>query len=126
MVTRQQLLEILNELVSTGEKITSIKVAEKANVSHSLIYKNFPDVAYKIKEAKSKAKLEKAKNDDKESIRRLRKENERLKIRLSMVKNNANEEKIAQLTSHIQELYAMYDSILDERNSFARELSKKG
>ena len=48
--------------------------------------------------------------------------NENLKNKLFQAKKNDDKETIAMLMSHIQELYSMYDSLLEERNAFANRL----
>lgn len=122
METRELLLSILKQLIKSGEKITVSIVAEKANVSHSLIYNHYPDVLQIIKDAKKQQTSEKDKKTDSQVILKLRKENGVLKKQLSEIEQDDNAKTIELLTSHIQELYSMYDSLLEERNSFAERL----
>jgi len=122
MTTKEQLLSILKKLEKSGEKISVSKVAEIANVSHSLIYNQYPDILQKIKDAKKQAKVEKEKLSDFQTINKLMAENKALKKQLSQVSKDDSLETIEQLTSYIQELYSMYDSLLEERNAFAERL----
>ena len=70
------------------------------------------------KEQKKQELVEQQKSQTEVLLRR----NENLKNKLFQAKKNDDKETIAMLMIHIQELYSMYDSLLEERNAFANRL----
>ncbi len=122
MSTREQLLSCVKEFKQKNEPITITKVADKCDVSHSLIYNRHPDIAEMIKKLKKHQKEQTLIEQQKDQTEKLLKRNEKLESKLFEANKNDDKETIAMLITHIQELYSMYDSLLEERNAFANRL----
>jgi len=122
MSTREQLLSCVREFKQNNDPITIKKVADKCDISHSLIYNRHPDIKDMINNLKKKQKEQALVEQQKEQTEKLLKRNENLERKLSEAKKNDDKETIATLIAHIQELYSMYDSLLEERNAFANRL----
>jgi Ni,Fe-hydrogenase I small subunit len=122
MSTREQLLSCVKEFKQKNEPITITKVADKCGVSHSLIYNRHPDIAEMIKKLKKHQKEQTLIEQQKDQTEKLLKRNEKLESKLFEANKNDDKETIAMLITHIQELYSMYDSLLEERNAFANRL----
>lgn len=125
MSTRQSIINAIDETIASGGTISIKAVATKIGVSHSLIYNRYPDLKEKIKELKAIQKAEKQASSDRETIASLLGKNNILKQRLEFAKANDDPETIKTLLVHIQQLYSMYDSLLEERNTFAEKLAGK-
>ena len=119
--TKIQLEAVISQMIADGEKINVSRVAQKAGVSNALIYNRYPELKLKIQQAKLG---QTQKNKQIETITEI----ERLKGMLIKAKQKQEEaERIAksfqnqnsELWEHIQQVYAMYDQILAERNDFA-------
>ena len=122
--TKTLIEKVLNEMFENAEKVNISQVARKANVSHSLIHSRYPDLAFKINQAKEKQKNKKAGIEASQCV-------EHLKVKVThLKKSTADYKKVAesyqlqneQLWEHIQQVYGMYDEILAERNGFAERL----
>lgn len=122
--TKIQLEAVISQMIADGEKINVSRVAQKAGVSNALIYNRYPELKLKIQQAKLG---QTQKNKQIETITEI----ERLKGMLIKAKQKQEEaERIAksfqnqnsELWEHIQQVYAMYDQILAERNDFAERL----
>jgi Ni,Fe-hydrogenase I small subunit len=122
MPTREQLLSCVKEFKQNNDPITIKKVADKCGISHSLIYNRHPDIKEMINNLKKKQKEQTLVDQQKDQTGKLLKRNENLERKLSEAKKNDDKETIAMLITHIQELYSMYDSLLEERNAFANRL----
>jgi hypothetical protein len=105
-----------------NEPITIKKVAGKCGVSHSLIYNRHPDIKEMINNLKKKQKDEALAEEQKANAVKLLKRNENLERKLADAREKDDKETIAILMAHIQELYSMYDALLEERNAFAHKI----
>ncbi|EKO3618146.1 hypothetical protein P4S52_12270 [Vibrio sp. SA48] len=124
METRQQLEAIVTEMIATGEKINVSRVAAKAGVSNALIYNRYPELKVRIQTAKE---TQQSRKQQVEATT----EAEKLKSQLDKAKKTQEEAELMacsyqkqneQLWEHIQQVYAMYDQVLVERNDFAERL----
>ena len=122
MPTREQLLSCVKEFKHNNDPITITKVAHKFGVSHSLIYNRHPDIAEMITKLKKYQKEQALIEQQKDQTEKLLKRNAKLEQKLIEANKNDDKETIAMLLTHIQELYSMYDSLLEERNAFANRL----
>ncbi|MGQ5486674.1 hypothetical protein FA893_16745 [Photobacterium damselae subsp. piscicida] len=124
METRQQLETIVTEMIASGEKINVSRVASKAGVSNALIYNRYPELKVRIQTAKE---TQQSRKQQVEATT----EAENLKSKLDKAKKKQEEAELMacsyqkqneQLWEHIQQVYAMYDQVLAERNDFAERL----
>lgn len=124
METRQQLEAIVTEMIASGEKINVSRVAAKAGVSNALIYNRYPELKVRIQTAKE---TQQSRKQQVEATT----EAEKLKSQLIKAKQRQEEAELMacsyqkqneQLWEHIQQVYAMYDQMLAERNDFAERL----
>lgn len=121
--TRKSLIEALYELVSEGKKVSIKSVADRAGLSHSIIYNRYPDLKCIIKDEKIK-QTEQLKRD--RDIVEL----EKLKTKLSSIKRkNQKLEKekskdFPSLLAHIQQVYSMYDQLAEEHVEALNRLRK--
>ncbi|MCD9514188.1 hypothetical protein [Photobacterium carnosum] len=124
METRQQLEAIVTEMIASGEKINVSRVAAKAGVSNALIYNRYPELKVRIQTAKE---TQQSRKQQVEATT----EAEKLKSQLGKAKQRQEEAELMacsyqkqneQLWEHIQQVYAMYDQMLAERNDFAERL----
>ena len=124
METRQQLETIVTEMIASGEKINVSRVASKAGVSNALIYNRYPELKVRIQTAKE---TQQSRKQQVEATT----EAEKLKSQLDKAKKTQEEAELMacsyqkqneQLWEHIQQVYAMYDQVLAERNDFAERL----
>ena len=122
--TKIQLEAVISQMIADGEKINVSRVAHKAGVSNALIYNRYPELKLKIQQAKLG---QTQKNKQIETITEI----ERLKGMLIKAKQKQEEAELiaksfqnqnSELWEHIQQVYAMYDQILAERNDFAERL----
>ncbi len=122
--TKIQLEAVISQMIADGEKINVSRVAQKAGVSNALIYNRYPELKLKIQQAKLG---QTHKNKQIETITEI----ERLKGMLIKAKQKQEEAELiaksfqnqnSELWEHIQQVYAMYDQILAERNDFAERL----
>ncbi|MFS1440871.1 hypothetical protein BCU50_003075 [Vibrio sp. 10N.286.46.E10] len=122
--TREQLEAIVTEMIATGEKINVSRVASKAGVSNALIYNRYPELKVRIQTAKE---TQQSRKQQVEATT----EAENLKSKLDKAKKKQEEAELMacsyqkqneQLWEHIQQVYAMYDQVLAERNNFAERL----
>jgi len=111
--TRQSLIDALYQLVSEGKKVSIKSVADRAGLSHSIIYNRYPELKCIIKDEQVK-QTEHLKRD--REIAEL----EKLKSKLSSVKiknQKLEQEKSTDfpaLLAHIQQVYSMYDQLAEE------------
>lgn len=121
--TRKSLIEALYELVSEGKKVSIKSVADRAGLSHSIIYNRYPDLKCIIKDEKIK-QTEQLKRD--RDIVEL----EKLNTKLSSIKRkNQKLEKekskdFPSLLAHIQQVYSMYDQLAEEHVEALNRLRK--
>ena len=122
--TKIKLEAVISQMIADGEKINVSRVAQKAGVSNALIYNRYPELKLKIQQAKLG---QTQKNKQIETITEI----ERLKGMLIKAKQKQEEAELiaksfqnqnSELWEHIQQVYAMYDQILAERNDFAERL----
>lgn len=119
--TRQQLFDSLQQLITQGKKVTIKSVADNAGLSHSVIYNRYPELKSHIKKAQEEQEAQRERLQDKETIHRLTTKLASAKTKVDRSKNS-QEVSIPALLAHLQEVYSMYDQILEERNEFARQL----
>ena len=102
----------------------SVSQSRYQSVSNALIYNRYPELKLKIQQAKLG---QTQKNKQIETITEI----ERLKGMLIKAKQKQEEAELiaksfqnqnSELWEHIQQVYAMYDQILAERNDFAERL----
>ncbi|MBP3140473.1 hypothetical protein ACTFQF_04335 [Aliivibrio fischeri] len=122
MNTREQLLSCVREFEKKNTPITIKKVADKCRISHSLIYNRHPDIKEIINNIKQKQKEQALIEKQKYQTEKLIKRNESLERKLSETKSKDDKETVSMLIAHIQELYSMYDLLLEERNVFAQRI----
>ncbi len=122
--TKSSIENALNELVNANEKVNISRVAMKASVSNSLIHNRYPDLAFKINQAKESQKLKMLSIDNSQEVERLKKEIAKLKQKSTDSKqvSESYQRQNEDLWEHIQQVYGMYDQILAERNGFADRL----
>ncbi len=116
--------KVFNEMVENNEKVNISQVASKANVSHSLIYNRYPDLAFKINQFKEMQKNKKAGIKASQDVEHFKKQITHLKTSTEGYKKVSESYRLQneQLWEHIQQVYGMYDEILAERNEFAERL----
>jgi Mn-dependent DtxR family transcriptional regulator len=122
MNTREQILSCVKTFEQNNDSITIKKVADKCGISHSLIYNRHPDLKEMINILKQKQKKHALVEQQRNQTENLLKRNKLLERKLASVKSKNDKETIAMLMAHISELYSIYDSLLDERNIFAKRI----
>lgn len=111
--TRKTLIDSLHELILEGKKISIKSVAEKAGLSHSIIYNRYPELKCIIKEEQQKQADQLQKNKER---------NELEKLKNKLLSANKKSKKLEQtqinevpaLLAHIQQVYSMYDQLAEE------------
>jgi len=120
--TKQMLMDALNNLIVINNKISVKAVADKAGLSHSVIYNRYPDLLIIIKKAQQDQASKKASEEAQYTI-------DQLKARLKTTQKKVisqkctNDINIPTLLAVLQQVYSMYDQILEERNELAKELT---
>jgi AcrR family transcriptional regulator len=122
--TRSQIIQALEKMVATGENINISAVAAKCGVSHSLIYNRYPDLKERIKELKAAHKARQKVANDKELIDTLLAKNKALKDRVKEDRSGQAEDNFKRMLVHVQQVYSMYDQLLEERNRLAERLGR--
>ena len=111
--TRKTLIDSLHELILEGKKISIKSVAEKAGLSHSIIYNRYPELKCIIKEEQQKQADQLQKNKERNEL-------EKLKNKLLSAKKKSKKleqtqiNEIPALLAHIQQVYSMYDQLAEE------------
>lgn len=111
--TRKNLIDSLRELILEGKKISIKSVAEKAGLSHSIIYNRYPELKCIIKEEQQKQADLLQKNKERNEL-------EKLKNKLLSAKKKSKKleqtqiNEIPSLLAHIQQVYSMYDQLAEE------------
>ncbi|MEC4718294.1 DUF6262 family protein [Noviherbaspirillum sp. CPCC 100848] len=123
--TRAKIVQALEQMIAAGENVSISAVAARTGVSHSLIYNRYPDLKERIKALKVRQKVHQKATNDEEVITRLFAKNKALQERIKSKNNGQVEESFRHLLVHIQQVYSMYDQLLDERNKMAERLSKR-
>ncbi|MEI6002439.1 TetR/AcrR family transcriptional regulator [Paraburkholderia bengalensis] len=121
--TRTRIIEAIRGMRETGESITIHAVAARCGVSHSLIYNRYPDLKEKIKELKTTQKQQRKAEDDQALIARLTSEKNALHAKVKRGKEAMTKDSFKALLTHVQEVYSMYDGLLEERNRLAGKLA---
>ena len=111
--TRKTLIDSLHELILEGKKISIKSVAEKAGLSHSIIYNRYPELKCIIKEEQQKQA---------DQLQRNKERNELEKLKNKLLSANKKSKKLEQtqinevpaLLAHIQQVYSMYDQLAEE------------
>ena len=111
--TRKTLIDSLHELILEGKKISIKSVAEKAGLSHSIIYNRYPELKCIIKEEQQKQADQLQRNKERNELEKLKNK------LLSANKKSKNLEQtqineIPALLAHIQQVYSMYDQLAEE------------
>ncbi|MDU0112294.1 hypothetical protein RT723_04630 [Psychrosphaera aquimarina] len=122
MNTREKLLTCVKKFEESNIPISISKVAGEVGISHSHISNNHPDIRDDIIRIKKEQKIQILIEKKNNKTEKLIKHNETLARKLSLAKDKQADKTIATLMAHIQELYSMYDSLLEERNSFAERI----
>ncbi|MVF12347.1 hypothetical protein FT643_09335 [Ketobacter sp. MCCC 1A13808] len=111
--TRKILIEALFELVGEGKKVNIKSVADRAGLSHSVIYNRYPDLKCIIKDEQTKQSERSQRDKDRAEL-------EKLKNKLSSAKRKSQklqqeqESEVPALLAHIQQVYSMYDQLAEE------------
>ena len=120
--TKKLILESLNQLENSDKKISIKSVADTAGISHSLIYNRYPELKIAIKKAQREQASDREKKLSEQKIESLQ-----VKVRKLEEKSNQKVEQeqqsLPELLAHLQQVYSMYDQILEERNEFAHRLA---
>ncbi|TXT28171.1 MAG: hypothetical protein FD131_3304 [Rhodocyclaceae bacterium] len=124
MDTREQIEQAIKQMLDAGESISISAVAEKCDVSHSLIYNRYPDLKEKIKELKSGQKARQKTESDEALISTLLAKNKALQEKVKSETSGQAEEAFKSMLSHVQQVYSMYDQLLDDRNKLAERLGR--
>ncbi|ENA26936.1 MULTISPECIES: TetR/AcrR family transcriptional regulator [Pseudomonas] len=122
--TRDQLLQAIDQLVNSGGSISISAVAAICGVSHSLIYNRYPDLKERIKEFKRVQKDRQKTTTDQQLIDNLLAKNKVLLKKLEVQEKRQEEKNLNQLLAHLQQVYSMYDQLLEDRNRLVERLSK--
>ena len=119
--TRKTLIDSLHELILEGKKISIKSVAEKAGLSHSIIYNRYPELKCIIKEEQQKQADQLQKNKERNEL-------EKLKNKLLSAKKKSKKleqtqiNEIPALLAHIQQVYSMYDQLAEEHAEVLNKL----
>lgn len=111
--TRKTLIDSLHELILEGKKISIKSVAEKAGLSHSIIYNRYPELKCIIKEEQQRQA---------DQLQRNKERNELEKLKNKLLSANKKSKKLEQtqinevpaLLAHIQQVYSVYDQLAEE------------
>lgn len=111
--TRKTLIDSLHKLILEGKKISIKSVAEKAGLSHSIIYNRYPELKCIIKEEQQRQA---------DQLQRNKERNELEKLKNKLLSANKKSKKLEQtqinevpaLLAHIQQVYSMYDQLAEE------------
>lgn len=123
--TRAKIVQVLEQMIAAGEDVSISAVAARSGVSHSLIYNRYPDLKERIKELKVRQKAHQKAENDQEVIAKLIAKNKALQERVKSDNTGQAEASFRQLLVHVQQVYSMYDQLLDERNKLAERLSQR-
>lgn len=126
MDTRERISKIIDDMLERGEKLNVYAVAERCGVSHSLIYNRYPDLKERIKDLKREQRARANAEGDAQLISKLLTKNKSLVAQIKSQDSKHYEAAIAGLVSHLHEVYAMYDQLLDDRNRLAERLRRRG
>lgn len=121
--TRDKIGKVLEEMLAANEKISIYSVAEKCGISHSLIYNRYPDLKERIKELKGVQRERSRAADDETAIATLTAKNKALREKLQTRLLAAKSGELKLLLGHVQEVYSMYDGLLEDRNRLAEKLA---
>jgi len=115
---------VLHEMMDKKEKINVSQVAKRLGLSHSAIYKLYPDKLVEIQKAQRHQKSMKESVDVGVKVEKLKKDIAALNKNAAENKQlvNSYKEQNEILWEHIQQVYNMYDEMLAERNAFAQRL----
>jgi len=125
MDTRTQLVKAIESMLHAGEKITISSVAAKCEVSHSLIYNRYPDLKEWIKDIRKDQIAKQKAEGDENLINTLLARNKTLKLKIKAESSGQEKAAFRSMLVHIQQIYSMYDQLLEDRNNLASRLSKK-
>jgi AcrR family transcriptional regulator len=125
MDTRDKILKMIEKMLTENECINIHAVAEKCGVSHSLIYNRYPDIKERIKELKKIQQERKKAADDEALIGNLLAKNKVLRERVRGDDRVQEATAFKTLLAHVQEVYSMYDGLLDDRNRLAAKVVTK-
>jgi len=124
MDTREQIEQAIQQMQEAGESISINAVAAKCGISHSLIYNRYPDLSVKIKELKAGQKARQKSESDEALIASLLAKNKALQEKIKSDNSGQAEEAFKSVLSHVQQVYSMYDQLLDDRNKLAERLGR--
>jgi AcrR family transcriptional regulator len=123
MDTRKHIEDTITQMIDAGERLNIFSVAKKCGLSHSLIYNRYPDIKERIKVLKQSQANARAVAEDHQLIAKLVKDNKTLKQRVRSYREEGDEEAFTAILVHVQQLYSMYDEMLEDRNRLAQRLS---
>jgi AcrR family transcriptional regulator len=119
-------MKTIDEMHGNGEKLNIHAVAERCGVSHSLIYNRYPDLKERIKGLKAEQRVRAEARSDSAVVAKLLAQNKVLSTKASSESSARHKAEMAALISHLHEMYAMYDQLLEDRNKLAERLRKRG
>ncbi len=123
MDTRNQILVAIEEMLAAGERLSIHAVARRCGVSHSLIYNRYPDLKERIKDLQKSQSIARKAAEDLQLIAKLTAKNNALRSRRQSGNGKARKEEFEALLVHVQQLYSMYDELLEDRNILANRLA---
>ncbi len=123
--TRTRIVKAIEEMLVANESININAVAEKCGISHSLIYNRYPDLKERIKQLKDTQREKRKAADDKALVANLLAQNKALRQRAKSENRAQDAAAFKALLAHVQEVYSMYDGLLDDRNRLAAKLASE-
>lgn len=124
--TRDRIVKAIEEMLAANESININSVAEKCGISHSLIYNRYPDLKERIKDLKGVQREKRKAADEQTLVANLMAQNKALRERVKGEDRADDAAAFKALLVHVQELYSMYDSLLDDRNRLAAKAADNG
>lgn len=111
--TRKILIESLYELIGEGKKVSIKSVADRAGLSHSIIYNRYPDLKCIIKDEQTKQSERLQRDKDRAEIEKLKNIISSTKRKTQKLQQEQASE-VPALLAHIQQVYSMYDQLAEE------------
>lgn len=123
MDTREAITKTIDDMLALDEKISIFSVAEKCGVSHSLIYNRYPDLKERIKELKAVQRQRIKAANVEVAIAKLTAQNKVFKDKLKTQAPARSTTEMRTLLAHMQEIYSLYDALLEDRNKLATKFA---
>ncbi len=121
--TRTQILQAIDQMLEAGERISINAIASRCGISHSLIYNRYPDLKERIKELKTTQAARQKTQDAEALIDSLLAKNKALQAKVKLEPQKQAEEGFKAMLVHTQQVYSMYDQLLEDRNRLAVRLT---